>query len=377
MLYANVAGERRRAFPKGRATCPGCGGVLIAKCGPLKTDHWAHQSGQDCDDWSEPIGPWHLWWQDLVRPQSVEVSMGPHRADIMGNGGVVVELQHSPISPEDIEARESFYGNMVWLFDATQRFSDVKSGDRCFFSFGRTKHIDLCKKPVFLDFGFDVVEVEQFTDAVSMVSGFGLVRSREWFADAFLSDVRRPDARADAPFVPDGKASYPWAGKSPLWRLKEDTKWIDPASGRTVTYKKWTEYIWLRYGRRTGSGPEGTVWDYQGVIDRHPEIANGWTKDGIRQMKDFFYGKAIILGGLLRVLPFLPQKMAVNRTVGVTEQALQGAEEHIKAGRLPVLAESEKQRLIELAKQYEIGKYGRTIRREPEPDKPKQKSLID
>ena len=60
-----------------------------------------------------------------------------------------------------------------------------------FFSFGQTKHLDLCKKPVFLDFGFDVVQVECFTDAINMVSGFGLVRSREWFADAFLSDVAR------------------------------------------------------------------------------------------------------------------------------------------------------------------------------------------
>ena len=42
-----------------------------------------------------------------------------HRADIVGNYGTVVELQHSQISPEVIAARESFYGRMVWLFDAS------------------------------------------------------------------------------------------------------------------------------------------------------------------------------------------------------------------------------------------------------------------
>jgi hypothetical protein len=63
---------------------------------------------------------------------------------------------------------------MVWLFDATQRFAYMKSAQRAFFSLGQTKHLDFCKKPVFLDFGFDVVEVEQFTDAITMVSGFGL-----------------------------------------------------------------------------------------------------------------------------------------------------------------------------------------------------------
>ncbi|HEV3447343.1 MAG TPA: hypothetical protein VG099_22065 [Gemmataceae bacterium] len=47
---------------------------------------------------------------------------------MVGNGGVVIELQHSSISAEDIEAREASYGDMVSLFDATQRFAYMKSG---------------------------------------------------------------------------------------------------------------------------------------------------------------------------------------------------------------------------------------------------------
>jgi len=43
--------------------------------------------------------------------------MGPHRADIRTPGGLVVEIQHSGISSEDVAAREAFYGNMVWLLD--------------------------------------------------------------------------------------------------------------------------------------------------------------------------------------------------------------------------------------------------------------------
>jgi competence protein CoiA len=71
--YANVDGQKQLPFPKGRGWCPCCGGLLIAKCGQINAHHWAHDKGDDCDTWSEPIGPWHLWWQGLVRPDFVEV----------------------------------------------------------------------------------------------------------------------------------------------------------------------------------------------------------------------------------------------------------------------------------------------------------------
>jgi hypothetical protein len=298
----------------------------------------------------------------------VEVARGPHRADIVGNGGVVVELQHSPISAEDIAARESHYGNMVWLFDATHRFIYMKSGQRAFFSLGQTKHLDLCRKPVFLDFGFDVVEVERFTDAITMVSGFGVVRSREWFAEAFLSDVHRPESRANDPYVPEGGTSDPWARKSPVWKVKHPTRWMNPATGQIVTYPTWTEYIWLRYGTRMGSDRRETVWDYDRVIDHHPEIANDWTKESLRRMEDFLHGKVVILGGLLRVLPIPADIIRVNRTVSATQQTLQEAEDHIQAGRLPILKDTTKQSLLEKARQHEISQYGRPLRPDPQHD---------
>jgi hypothetical protein len=338
--------------------------LLFAKCGQINAHHWAHETRDDCDTWSEPIGPWHVWWQNLVRAEFVEVTKGPHRADIVGNGGTVVELQHSSISAEDIAARETHYGDMVWLFDATQRFARMKSGARAFFSLGQTKHLDLCKKPVFLDFGFDVVEVERFTDAITLVSGFGLIRSRDWFFEAFLSDVRVRGSSASGRFVPERAISYPWDRKSPVWKLKYDTNWIDPASGKAVTFRKWTEYILLRYGTYTAGDRQNTRWDYDNLIDRHPDIANGWTKDGLREMKDLFCGTAVILGGLLRVLPLPAASIRVEKTVSATEQLLQQAETHIRAGRLPLLKDSTKSALLERARQYEIDQYGRPIHRQ-------------
>jgi hypothetical protein len=48
--------------------------------------------------------------------------MGPHRADVVADDGTVVELQHSPISLQEIRAREDFYGHdsMIWVFDAIE-----------------------------------------------------------------------------------------------------------------------------------------------------------------------------------------------------------------------------------------------------------------
>ncbi len=371
-LYANVGGKKQLPFPKGRGSYPCCGRLLIAKCGQINAHHWAHESHGDCDSWSEPIGPWHLWWQGLVRSEFVEVVKGPHRADIF-NGRTVIELQHSSISAEEIAAREAFYGDMIWLFDATQRFAYVKSGERAFFSFGQAKHLDLCEKPVFLDFGFDIVQVEQSTDAINMVSGFGRIRSREWFTSTFFSDVRRPDTNAVGPFVPEARGSDPWCRKSPVWKLKDPTKWIE--AGQTVTYPKWTEYIWLRYG--TPTDKQNTLWDYEKVIDCFPDIANGWTREGVRQMMGFLRGRPVILSGLLRVLPNPALMTQAKGTVSATEHLLHLADEHIQAGRLPILEDSIKEALLENARREEISQYGRLLRVEAAKSASSQKSLFD
>jgi hypothetical protein len=180
LTLANVNGHLTKPFPGGRGICPGCQSVLIAVCGRQVTHHWRHESGDDCDSWSEHLGPWHLSWQAIVNQSATEVWFGPHRADIIGNGNVVVELQHSPINHDEINAREAFYGNMVWVFDATHRFGSAQSGDIGFFSFGRTKHIAACTKPVFLDFGDYIVEVQQSSDLFhKKCHGYGMIRSHE------------------------------------------------------------------------------------------------------------------------------------------------------------------------------------------------------
>lgn len=360
--YANVDGRKQLPFTKGRGVCPACGGVLIAKCGEINAHHWAHDKKDDCDGWSEPIGPWHLWWQNLVIPEHVEVVRAPHRADIVGNRAVVVELQHSSINGEDIAAREAFYGDMVWLFDATERFAYSKSGEKGFFSLGHAKHLAQCTKPVFLDFGFDVVQVEHFTDAITMISGFGRLHSREWFADNFLSDVRQAGRSAGGLFIPSGGEADPWRQKSPVRKLKQDTRWIEAKSGQTVKFSKWTEYLKLNYCTYTVGDSRNKRWDYNNVIDRFPEIANGWTTNELRQILEFFCGTAVILGGLLRVLPSPTALIPVNGTVSAIENVLKIADRHVQAGRLPILEDGAKESLLAKARQHEIERYGQPLK---------------
>ncbi|MBN8609165.1 MAG: hypothetical protein J0L92_01170 [Deltaproteobacteria bacterium] len=124
MRLAVQLGSRVEATPGGRAACPGCAEPVVAKCGELVTWHWAHASGRtDCDPWWEPETPWHREWKSHAPLERQEVVRGSHRADVVLPDGYVIELQHSPISPEEIREREAFYGRMAWLFDARDAWS--------------------------------------------------------------------------------------------------------------------------------------------------------------------------------------------------------------------------------------------------------------
>lgn len=131
MLFAHDWEDKKiLASPGEYAYCPYCDGDVVAKCGDINIWHWAHMPGCICDSWSEGETAWHLDWKSRFPPDTVEITVTKddirHRADVIING-VVVEFQHSHISPEQIRERESFYGkNMIWVFD----IRDVVDNDR-------------------------------------------------------------------------------------------------------------------------------------------------------------------------------------------------------------------------------------------------------
>ena len=351
--YANVNGEKRLPEKGLWGECRLCGETVISKCGTQVVHHWAHKAGSDCDPWSEPVGPWHLEWQNYVQPDFVEVIIGPHRADIVGTNECVIELQHSPIALDQIAEREEFYGNMVWVFDATERFEMIAVGRRVFFAFRRTKHISTCAKPVFLDFGSVLVEVEEFTTAVARMDGFGRTRSREWFADRFLADRLQEGA---TPLSFRSNAQCKWHKDMRYSRTTHASRWQDPDTNEAVTIPTGSLCIPLNWYFTSPGKP--WIYEWERIIDEHEQLANGWTKQELNAMKQFLSGDLLILDGLLRVMPSPVGKISVNLTVSATRDHLARVEQHVAAGRLPILKEQTKEELISSAEAYERREYG-------------------
>lgn len=105
----------------GEAKCPCCSTKLIPKRGSVKAHHFSHSSKNDCEHWTEPMTEWHMNWQLLAEAEWREIHMPKdgklHIADIVLPGGHVVEIQHSPLSSQEIQAREAFYDDMTWILD--------------------------------------------------------------------------------------------------------------------------------------------------------------------------------------------------------------------------------------------------------------------
>lgn len=117
MLWAIKEGERIKAIPNDKALCPLCKKEVISKCGKIKIWHWSHRKDYECDSFSEPETEWHFSWKKLFPKENQEVNIENHRADIRTNKGIILELQNSSISPEEIMKREEFYKNLIWIIN--------------------------------------------------------------------------------------------------------------------------------------------------------------------------------------------------------------------------------------------------------------------
>ena len=172
MLYGidPKTGKKILPKPKTKAYCPLCGEELIPKCGRIRIWHWAHKRNKSCNFHKESETDWHRFWKLTVPEEWCEVIIKKdnkiHIADIVNDKGKVFELQHSHISPQDIEERENFYKNMCWIFDCRKKTYEeygkkVNFGNIFSVVRYRMKHpkmsIWYCKKPLYLDYGYGIL----------------------------------------------------------------------------------------------------------------------------------------------------------------------------------------------------------------------------
>jgi competence protein CoiA len=130
MRFALHNSQRIEAQRGIAAMCPCCGGAVIAHCGEVYADHWAHASKRECDPWHEPETLWHRsWknqfpidWQEIVHPAP---DAQRHIADVKTTRGWVLEFQHSPIKADERRARDAFYPLLIWIIDGTRRKTDA------------------------------------------------------------------------------------------------------------------------------------------------------------------------------------------------------------------------------------------------------------
>jgi len=119
--FAYYNGLRTKAEPGLKGTCPHCGSNVTARCGSKNIWHWSHTVGKNCDPWQEPETLWHRRWKEQFGDAYSEVRITTdnvfHIADVYKNN-IVFEFQNSPISAEEIVARENFYGEqMMWVIN--------------------------------------------------------------------------------------------------------------------------------------------------------------------------------------------------------------------------------------------------------------------
>lgn len=112
--------------------CPVCGEKLVLKKGEIRAHHFAHQKSSECSDsWHYDMSIWHMNWQARFPLETQEIVKikedQKHRADVLlEDVKVVFEFQHSPMTTEEFDDRNSFYNSLgykvIWIFDLSDQY---------------------------------------------------------------------------------------------------------------------------------------------------------------------------------------------------------------------------------------------------------------
>ncbi len=129
MKFALVNEIKTEPHPTLKGKCPACGAEMIPKCGDIKVHHWAHNRGRICDPWWENETSWHRDWKNQFPVDWQEVPCKDengviHIADVKRPDGFYIEFQNSPISKDEVESRNQYYKNLVWVLNGCRSSVD-------------------------------------------------------------------------------------------------------------------------------------------------------------------------------------------------------------------------------------------------------------
>lgn len=121
--------------------CPICKQSVFQRRPSSRRHHFVHYGEKEeegdfnpCkDSWHYDKTEWHYEWQERFGKDNLEVLVEEngvkHFADVLVNN-VVIEFQHSNITPEEFHERNEFYKNkkykIVWIFDLIEEFNNEK-----------------------------------------------------------------------------------------------------------------------------------------------------------------------------------------------------------------------------------------------------------
>ena len=115
---------------EGEFFCPVCGGSVIFRHGNTNVPHFAHRKSECTDDWHYDMSEWHKRMQSYYPTDNREIVVQhngkTHRADVLIDK-TVIEFQHSPISADEFNDRNSFFNalgfRIAWVFDVSDDYT--------------------------------------------------------------------------------------------------------------------------------------------------------------------------------------------------------------------------------------------------------------
>ena len=109
------------------AFCPCCRKRMRARVGDIRRPHWAHESGERCDEWWEDESDWRDGWLQVFSQSPnvdienvLEKNGERHFYDARFGNSLVAVFRRTRLPPEQFAKREAFFGKMFWFVEANQ-----------------------------------------------------------------------------------------------------------------------------------------------------------------------------------------------------------------------------------------------------------------